>query len=760
MQARKIRVRGIVQGVGFRPFVYRLAQQYGLKGSVSNNAHGVDIEIEGNGAAIQSFIQSINQSPPPLAMIDSVETQTTAKKGFTGFVINRSNGSDDRFTLISPDVAVCNDCLHELFDPDDRRYRYPFINCTNCGPRFTIIKDIPYDRPNTTMSVFPMCPDCEREYNDPGDRRFHAQPNACPVCGPKITLQDNNQIPVETDDGIRQTIELLKTGKIVAIKGLGGYHLACDATNQNAVATLRERKRRIEKPFAVMIPDISWLDRICSPTEQERSFIQSINRPIVLIRRKENSPVSKNVAPVNNYTGVMLPYTPLHHLLLRDAALPLVMTSANITEEPIAYKDRDAFERLTTIADYFLVHNREIHMRCDDSVGAVLNNRQTMLRRSRGYVPYPVKLNVHTKQPVLAAGGHLKNTFCFLKNDFAFLSHHIGDLENYETLRSFTEGIEHFKNIFNITPEILAYDMHPEYLSTKYALESDIPVKIPVQHHHAHIVSCMVDNNVSGDVIGISFDGTGYGTDGTIWGGEFITATYAEFNRIAHFDHIQLAGGERAIKEPWRIAAALLYNTFGIGYKNIDIPFTGSLQQMGTISLIEKMLRQKLNTPATSAAGRLFDGIAALCGVGSTINYEAQAAIEFQMLAGENTSGCYDFDIDTTTSPWKIKWQEMVKNIVDDLQRGVPVSVISEKFHNTIAFIISEISERVGRETGIRDVVLSGGVFQNALLLGKSVEELSRRGLNAYTHSRVPPNDGGLALGQAVIGMNKAVSSV
>jgi hydrogenase maturation protein HypF len=552
-----------------------------------------------------------------------------------------------------------------------------------------------------------------------------------------------------------ESVSLLKPGKIVAIKGLGGYHLACDATNDKAVRTLRDRKRRIEKPFAVMIPGIEWIDRICTATEQDRSFIQSINHPIVLIQRKEDSPISTGVAPGNNYIGVMLPYTPLHSILLNDAGMPLVMTSGNISEEPIAYKDDDAFQRLGNIADYFLIHNREIYMRCDDSVGAVLNKRHTMLRRSRGYVPYPVKLNIHTSQPVLAAGGHLKNTFCFLKNDIAFISHHIGDLENYETFRSFTEGIEHFKNLFNINPEILAYDMHPEYLSTKYALESSIPVKIPVQHHHAHIVSCMAENNIYEDVIGVSFDGTGYGPDGTIWGGEFMTATPQNFKRIAHFDHIPLPGGERAIKEPWRLGVALLLETFGTGYTDLEIPFIQSVHTKSELPLIEKMIRQKLNTPVTSAVGRLFDGIAALCGIRDIINYEAQAAIELQMLANEKTTERYEYDIDTSGIPRKIKWNGIVEHIVNDITRGIPVSEISDKFHNTIATIISDIAGTIRKETDLQKIVLSGGVFQNSLLLDKSVSLLTTRGFQVFTHSRVPPNDGGLSLGQAVIAVNK-----
>ncbi len=757
MIAQKIIVKGIVQGVGFRPFIYRLAKKYGLTGTVSNNALGVEIIAEGDDASLESFTQSINHSPPPLALIDAVEIQSIPVKGRAEFSIERSNGGDERFTLISPDVAVCDDCLEELFNPPDRRYRYPFINCTNCGPRFTIIQDIPYDRPKTTMSVFPMCPDCEREYHDPGNRRFHAQPNACPVCGPMLTLLDNKRNKPDAEDILHYTAELLKDGNILAIKGLGGYHLACDAANDNAVTTLRERKRRIEKPFAVMIPDIDWLHKICSPSEDELSFIQSISHPIVLIQRKSNSPVSKHVAPQNNYIGVMLPYTPLHHILLRDAAMPLVMTSANISEEPIAYKDPDAFGRLDTIADYFLVHNREIHMRCDDSVGAILHNRQTMLRRSRGYVPYPIKLHIHTKQPILAVGGHLKNTFCFLRDDFAFLSHHIGDLENYETLHSFTEGIEHFKNLFSITPEILAYDMHPEYLSTKYALESGIPVKIPVQHHHAHIVSCMTENNLTGETIGVSFDGTGYGSDGSIWGGEFMIATQDRFDRVAHLDYFPLPGGEKAIKEPWRIGYALLHEIFGIEQKNPDIPFMRSLADRSALPLLEKMITQKFNSPLTSAAGRLFDGVAAICNLRDTINYEAQAAIEFQMIADEHATGIYNYDIDTTQTPRIIKWQGIVRNIIEDIRSGETTHVISGKFHNTIAHIIADVSERIKKETGLKNIVLSGGVFQNALLLEKAVKYLSQRGMQVFTHSRVPPNDGGLALGQAVVAMSKAV---
>jgi len=486
LRAKKIYIEGIVQGVGFRPFVFKLASELGLKGYIYNDTNGVYIEVEGEEGLIDEFIKSIPKKAPPLALVERIFTEETQVKGYSEFFIEKSKGGEEKFVLISPDVSTCDDCLRELFDPSDRRYRYPFINCTNCGPRFTIIVDVPYDRAKTTMAVFKMCRECESEYHDPSNRRFHAQPNACPVCGPSLKLFDNKLNEINCEDPIKEVSKILKNGFIVAIKGLGGYHLACDALNNNAVAELRKRKMRIEKPFAIMIPDVDWLDKICNYDEVELELLTSIQRPIVLIKKRRDCPIAYEVAPRNSYLGVMLPYTPLHHLLMREVNLPLVMTSGNLTEEPIAYKDDDAFERLGKIADFFLVHNREIHMRCDDSVSAVIAGKPVVFRRSRGYVPYPVKLQFEAKKQVLAVGGHLKNTFCFLKGRYAFLSHHIGDLENWATLKSLIEGVEHFKKLFDLKPEVLAYDMHPEYLSTKFALELDIPVKVPVQHHHAH----------------------------------------------------------------------------------------------------------------------------------------------------------------------------------------------------------------------------------------------------------------------------------
>ncbi len=750
---KRILVEGIVQGVGFRPFIYKLANQFDLKGIIYNDSKGVYIEVEGDKINVDNFINSISHSAPPLALIENVKSEKNEKKGYDTFSIAPSEEKEDKFILISPDVSTCDDCLVELNNSDDRRFEYPFINCTNCGPRFTIIKNIPYDRPKTTMGKFKQCTDCESEYQNPTNRRFHAQPNACHVCGPHVSLYDNRQNPIQCTNPIDETVKLLRDGFIIALKGLGGYHLACDALNEKVVDKLRERKFRIDKPFAVMIPDVRLLDNICIYTEKEKEFLSTIQRPIVLIKRKSNSPVVRNIAPGNNYLGIMLPYTPLHHIIMKKINSPLVMTSGNISEEPIAYKDADAFERLQNIADYFLIHNREIHLRCDDSVGTVFNGMKTMLRRSRGYVPYPINIPVKTDKHILATGAHLKNTFCFLRDNYAFISHHIGDLENFETLKSFTEGIEHFKKLFYLNPSIIAYDMHPEYLSTKYALDSAIEMKIPVQHHHAHIASCMIENNITGQVIGVSFDGTGYGTDGNIWGGEFFTANFTDFNRIAHFEYIPLPGGEAAIREPWRIIVSNLYHYLGNELDKVDIPFLEELQNKYgmNLNLIKQIIDKKINSPLTSAAGRLFDAVSALCRIRYRVNYEAQAAIEFQMLADENERRSYSYDIDTKTSPWKISFDSTFREIITDIKNKIHVSKISGKFHNTIAEIISSTAEKIRLKTGLNKIALSGGVFQNALLIEKVIPILNCAKFEVYTNSKIPPNDGGISLGQAVI---------
>ena len=757
--AKKIFIDGIVQGVGFRPFIYNLAKRFELNGFVYNNSEGVYIEVEGDESKLSKFINAIKDEAPPLALIENIVVEDIEVKGCDSFTITKSEESESKFVLISPDVSTCPDCTAELFDPKDRRFEYPFINCTNCGPRFTIIQDIPYDRPKTTMAKFGQCPACKQEYTDPGNRRFHAQPNACPVCGPSVTLYDRNKSSINIDSPIDETVKLIEEGHIIAIKGLGGYHLACDATNQQAVQTLRDRKRRIDKPFAVMIPDSSFLDKICEYDKEELEFLSSIQRPIVLLKRRNDSPIVKETAPGNNYIGVMLPYTPLHHLLLRKANKPLVMTSGNLSEEPIAFDDDDAYERLSKIADYFLINNREIYVRCDDSVSAKLGDNMTMLRRSRGYVPYPIKLGIDSDKHILATGAHLKNTFCFLRDNYAFISHHIGDLENYATLKSFTDGIEHFKKLFYLTPQVIAYDMHPEYLSTKYAMDSDYKIKIPVQHHHAHIASCMIENNVTDKVIGVAFDGTGFGTDGNIWGGEFLVADLNDFKRLAHFEYIPLPGGETAINEPWRIALANLYHYFGDDVNKINIPlFDEHKFIFGThINLIRQMMEKKINSPLSSAAGRLFDAVSALCNVRVNVNFEAQAAIEFQMLADENETGNYEYDI-TNSSPMRIIFKKTFEQIIADINYDIAVSTIAGKFHNTIADVIVNTSKRIKGIEKMNKIVLSGGVFQNVLLMKKVVPKLRAEGFEVLTHLKVPPNDGGISLGQAVIAMNKIIN--
>ncbi len=756
--AKRIDVEGIVQGVGFRPFVYRCAQQTGLKGYVANDRDGVYIVAEGTPDTLDSFVRMLREQAPPLSRIMSVCERELPIRGFDSFYIAKSESAPERTALISPDVTVCADCYLELFDPEDRRYRHPFINCTNCGPRFTIIQDVPYDRPNTTMAVFPMCPECATEYADPANRRFHAQPNACSVCGPQLSLQKIDGGKIQSDDVPHDAADLLRAGNIIALKGIGGFHLACNALDNAVVLELRTRKNRIDKPFAVMVPDPSWIYRIAEPTTDELTFLALKERPIVLMKRKEGSPVSEHAAPYNTYLGIMLPYTPLHYLILQDVRMPLIMTSGNISEEPIVYRNEDAFERLRGIADYLVTHNRDIHIRCDDSVGMVVNRRRTLLRRSRGYVPYPVSIGSGSHPPILAVGGHLKNTFCLLRKNHAFLSHHIGDLENYETLRSFTEGVEHFKNLFAVSPEIIAYDMHPRYLSTQYALAQTVSVRIPVQHHHAHVASCMAEHGLDQEVLGIAFDGTGYGPDDTIWGGEFLLASRSDFRRFARLDTMFLPGSDEAVREPWRAALSLLYSVYGENTLELNIPFI--LRIMSDYGerpgIIMKMMNGRINSPLTSAAGRWFDGFAALCGIRQRVNYEAQAAIEFQMCADHDAEGSYDYDVDTSVDPCVVRFGRTIEAVVQDLNDRTGVSRISGKFHNTLSSVAGTVAEVARERSGISAAVLTGGVFQNQLLLGKSIRELERRGFEVYTHSMIPPNDGGLSLGQAAVALERA----
>lgn len=757
-ERQHIRVQGIVQGVGFRPFVYSLAAELQLAGFVCNDSQGVVIEVEGEPNILDFFREALRQRKPPLAQIDTVIAEYIPPRGEAAFVITPSQALDGRHTLISPDVATCPDCLEELQTRSDRRYRYPFINCTNCGPRFTIVQDVPYDRDKTTMHGFPLCPDCQAEYDNPLNRRFHAQPNACPVCGPHVQLSAiSHHWSVSSDRLlIKATAQLLIRGDIVGIKGLGGYHLACDALHETAVARLRQRKHREAKPFALMVPDLETAERLCFINQAEAELLQSRQRPIVLLAKRPDCSLAAAVAPSYNSLGLMLAYTPLHTLLLQNftelvgAARPsvLVMTSGNISDEPIAYRDDEAQERLAPLADYFLTHNRPIHMRCDDSVARIVAGKPQILRRARGYVPAPIRLERPFPQPILAVGGHLKNSFCLGKDNHAFVSHHIGDLENLETLTSFREGIAHFQRLFDIEPEVVAYDLHPEYLATKHALSLDLPQKIGVQHHHAHIASVMAEHNLAEPVIGVAADGTGYGLDGAIWGGEFMVADCQDFERLAHLAYVPLPGGEQAIKQPWRMAAVYLQHTFGDDFLNLDIPFVHQLDQQKWRPLAQMMARD-INSPLTSSFGRLFDAVSAVLGIRSEAVYEGQAAIELEMLA-QPTDKAYPFTI-TPGTPAQLDVRPMMTAIVYELGRGVAVPVLAGRFQRTVAQMVTAVCCQIQQQTGLNRVALSGGVFQNRLLLEQAHDLLGNQGFQVYTNRQVPPNDGGISLGQAAV---------
>ncbi len=748
MKRAEIRITGMVQGIGFRPFIYNLAQKHSVRGWVLNNEKGVFIDAEGDDGNLNRFIQDIPKMAPPLSRIETFQINYLEPSGYRLFEIKKSEEAEERFVLISPDIATCDQCLSELFSPRDFRYRYPFINCTLCGPRFTIIKNIPYDRHKTTMAPFTMCLVCKKEYDDPANRRFHAQPNACPSCGPSLWLEDREAKKVSVDP-IEMTLKLLETGAIIAIKGLGGFHLACNAKNEEAVSNLRSRKFREDKPFAVMCRDIEEVRTHCEVNQEEERLLTGVERPIVILKRKKDSLIAHSVAPYQDTLGVMLPYSPLHHLLLNGSLKTLVMTSGNVSDEPIAYRDDEAKNRLRKIADYFLLHDREIHMRCDDSVTRVFKGKPFIIRRSRGYVPFPIKLSLPLEM-ILACGGELKNTFCVTRGSYAFLSHHIGDLENLETLTSFEEGIEHFKRLFNIEPKAVAYDLHPDYLSTQYALSlPDLP-KVGVQHHHAHIVSCMAENGIEGEVIGVAMDGTGFGTDGTIWGGEFLKANYKDFDRVAHLKRVPMPGGPMAIKQPWRMAMVYLADTFGDGAKELKIDLMKRID-FQKWDVLKRAIERKINTPWTSSMGRFFDAVSSLLGIRDEVNYEGQAAIELETVAARDVREEYAFRIHQEQRSMVIDLSETVKGIVADLEKGVPASNISGKFHQTISRLITETCKIIRTRVGLNRVVLSGGVFQNMLLISLVTKELEGSGFEVYTHHLVPTNDGGISLGQAVV---------
>ncbi|MGD0795750.1 MAG: carbamoyltransferase HypF [Dehalococcoidales bacterium] len=749
----RINVRGVVQGVGFRPFVYQLATRHNLKGWVCNTSGDVSIEVEGDSQNIEQFVRELQEKAPPLAHIREVTVAPGPPAGYPVFKIRPSLAEEGKYQLVSPDIATCPDCLREIFDPADRRYRYPFTNCTNCGPRFTIIADIPYDRPNTTMKNFRMCPQCQQEYDDPRDRRFHAQPNACPVCGPQLQLLDATEKQVPCADIIQETASLLGAGRTVAVKGLGGFLLACDASDDGAVGRLRRRKKRPAKPLAVMVESIDEAKKHCYVNSTEEELLRSPGSPIVLMRWKANSTIARSVAPGLDHLGVMLPYTPLHHLVMRATGLPLVMTSGNLSEEPIAKDNGEAVQRLAGIADFFLVHNRDIYARYDDSVMMVVKNSPQFIRRARGFAPHPIRLKNKSRQ-ILGCGAEEKNTFCLTRDDYAFVSQHIGDMENIETLEHFTNTIELYKKLFRINPEIIACDLHPEYLPTKYAQELATGQNISlvlVQHHHAHIAGCLAENGAEGPVIGVALDGTGYGTDGQIWGGEFLVADYQGFQRLAHLEYLPLPGGALAIKKPYRTAIGYLL-ALGI-YPDDKLPLNAYLNP-AELGLIKNQVEKKINAPLTSSMGRLFDAVAALIGVRGLIQYEAQAAIELEVLArgAESETGKYPFAAVEQDGVTIIKIRDLLASIISDLQASVPKEVIAVKFHNTVVNMIVDICSQISKKTGLKGVVLSGGVFQNRLLLSKTAPTLEAAGFKVYTHHQVPCNDGCISLGQVVVG--------
>jgi hydrogenase maturation protein HypF len=760
LRRARVRVHGTVQGVGFRPYVYRLAAELGLSGFVLNDSRGVLIEVEGSVASVGDFLLRLGPDAPPLAILDRVETAEREPQGDSGFAILDSPHGGIADAPVTADSATCAECLAELADPGDRRFRYPFINCTNCGPRFTIVTGVPYDRPLTTMTAFEMCALCRAEYENPADRRFHAQPNACPECGPSVRLQSADGVLHAPGDQVAAAAAALQDGRILAIKGIGGYHLACRADHEPVVAELRARKRREDKPFALMASTPAAVEALVTLGERERELLTSPQRPIVLASRLPGAPVADSVAPGSPELGVMLPYSPLHHLLSADfarrvpeAGAALVMTSGNVSDEPIAFRDEDALERLAGIADLFLVHDRQIHTRTDDSVVRVVSvagrARDSLLRRSRGFVPAGIPLPGGTRAPLLACGAELKNTFCVAKGERAWVSHHVGDLKNYETLRSFTEGIEHFERLFAVEPEVVAHDLHPEYLSTKYAMEREDVELVGVQHHHAHLAACLAEHGEPGPAIGAIFDGTGYGTDGTVWGGELLLGDLTSFSRVGMLAPVALPGGERAIKQPWRMACSWLREAEG---RDPEIPpaLAGSVDPRAWRNVC-RLTAGHPGSPLTTSIGRLFDAVAALSGVRAEVNYEGQAAIELEAACDRQERARYPIKVSGTAELLEIDPRETIRSVAADAAAGVTPGVIAARFHAAIARATVDACAAAASSHGVDVVVLSGGVFQNRRLLASVGSGLLAAGLRVLVPERLPFNDGGIAFGQAAI---------
>lgn len=774
-------IRGAVQGVGFRPFVYRLATEMGLPGWVLNSPQGVFIEVEGEKSFLDAFLLRIEKEKPPRSFIQSLESSFLDPVGFAEFEIRQSDHAGEITALVLPDIATCPDCLREIFDLTNRRFLYPFTNCTNCGPRFTIIEALPYDRPNTSMKKFQMCDECQEEYENPLDRRFHAQPNACPKCGPNLELWDvKGEILSAHHDAILQAAEAIRKGKIAAVKGLGGFHLIVDARNEDAVLRLRHRKHREEKPFALMYPTLSAVKAECIVSDLEERLLLSPESPIVLLSRRpsisnfefrnSNLAISSYVAPRNPYLGIMLAYTPLHHILMRELGFPVVATSGNLSDEPICTDEREAIQRLGGIADLFLVHNRPIVRHVDDSVVRISLGRELVLRRARGYAPLPIGLAGTDKASLLAVGAHLKNAVAITAGNNVFISQHIGDLETQEAFEAFQRVITSFQKLYNVKPKSVISDLHPDYLSTKYAMNFGVPL-VQIQHHYAHVASCMAENELEGEVLGVSWDGTGYGLDGTIWGGEFLLTDEASFRRVASFRTFKLPGGERAIKEPRRTAVGILYEIFGDGvFEHTELQSLKSYSSPELV-VLQQMLTKGINSPLTSSVGRLFDAVASIIGLRQRVNFEGQAAMELEFaMTGTITDESYGFRISNfesridhrhiTTEQQSVRagqseiriskfelvvdWEATLTGILDDFKCGTPVAKVSTKFHNTLVEAIVAIAQQVGEDR----VVLTGGCFQNRYLTERAVRRLREEGFRPYWHQRVPPNDGGIALGQ------------
>ena len=753
LRRSRIDVQGAVQGVGFRPFVYRLANELGLGGWVLNSPHGVRIEVEGDEENVGRFKTRLELEKPRVATITGLKISSLKPARCDRFEIRESVAEGEKEALILPDLATCEDCLRELFDPNNRRYRYPFINCTNCGPRFSIIEALPYDRPKTSMKKFAMCSECEREYHDPADRRFHAQPNACPKCGPQIESWDSaGRVLYREFEALAQNVNAIRTGKIVAIKGIGGFQLMVDARNECAVRRLRERKHRKEKPFALMFPSIHTVEEHCRLTGLERQLLLSFRSPIVLLEKLSGgaAALARSLAPGNPYLGVMMPYSPLHHLLLHELGFPVVATSGNLSDEPICTDEREALERLGEIADLFLVHNRPIVRHMDDSITRVMAGREMVLRAARGYAPVAISVEgLNNSETVLAVGGQLKNTVALKAGGRVFISQHIGDLETEQALAAFQNSAADLPRLYDAKADVIACDLHPEYLSTKFAqnkLESDDKVRsIRVQHHYAHILSCLAENNLSAPALGICWDGTGHGLDGTIWGGEFLFVGKDGFDRVATFRQFRLPGGDRAVKQPRRAALGLLHEIFGaalFGRKDL-LSFANFLT--AELEMFQKMLRTGANSPVTSSVGRLFDAVASLLGLRHAVDFEGQAAMDLEFAIEPGAAGVYNFAL-RGLRPTIIDWEPMICEILEEQRAGKWIGQIALKFHHTLV----EIMAAIARATRAEKVALSGGCFQNKYLLEWTVRRLREDGFVPYWHQNVPPNDGGIALGQVM----------